>query len=232
VDRDEQRRSIDSFDVAGEVAEERAGELNRLISLSDGVFAFAMTLLIVSIEVPDLTHDEASTRLVQDIRDLWPQVLSYIIGFLVIAFLWSSHRRVFSRVREYDDRLVKLNVVLLMLVAFLPFPTGILGQYGELSFPTIFYAAIIAAISVIFILIIDHLDQHRELLTREGAGFDFPRAKTRHLVTASIFLLSMPIAWFFPGVGQIAWFLLMLNHWITERVIGVLPGRFHERPQS
>ncbi len=70
------------------------------------------------------------SRLHHDVVELWPQVLSYVIGFLVIGFLWSSHRRIFARVKDYDDRLVKLNIALLMLVAFLPFPTESLGEYG------------------------------------------------------------------------------------------------------
>lgn len=232
VDRDEHRTVETGVDVAGEIAEERAGELDRLISLSDGVFAFAMTLLIVSIEVPNLTHDEASTHLLHDVRDLWPQVLSYVIGFLVIGFLWGSHRRIFARVREYDDALVKRNIVLLMLVAFLPFPTGLLGQYGDFAMPAIFYALIVAAISVLFILILDHLDRNRSLLTRGGRDFDFPRAKTRHLMTAAIFLLSIPIAWLVPGYGQLTWILLAFNHQLTERLLPHLPVPFQERSQS
>jgi uncharacterized membrane protein len=105
VDRDEQFRLKSSSELTGEVADERAGELARLVSLSDGVFAFAMTLLIVSIDVPQLTDAEAKDHLYRAILELWPEILSYVIGFLVIGSLWGAHRRIFSRVRDYDDRL-------------------------------------------------------------------------------------------------------------------------------
>ena len=232
VDRDETQGATSDFDLSGAKRDERAGELSRLISLSDGVFAFAMTLLIVSIDIPDLSDDEARTRLVGDVWSLWHQILSYVIGFLVIGFLWGSHRRAFARVRDFDDTLVKLNIVLLMLIAFLPFPTGVLGQYGNLAFPAMFYATVTAGVSVVFILILDHLDRHRELLTRNGKGFDFPRAKSRHLVTALIFLISIPLSWLFPGVGQLLWILLVFNHAITERLLPHLPGPFQGRSQS
>lgn len=232
VDRDETIQSPSDVNLAGESIEERQGELDRLISLSDGVFAFAMTLLIVSVEVPDLSDDQARTQLVSDVSSLWGQILSYVIGFLVIAFLWGSHRRIFSRVRDFDDWLTKLSIVLLMFVAFLPFPTGLLGQYGNLAFPAMFYAAIISCISFILILILDHLDQHRRLMTRDGKDFDFARAKTRHLVTAAVFILSIPITWFIPGYGQFFWFLLALNHQISEWVLPHLPKRFQEGSQS
>lgn len=232
VDRDEHAEPPDDESLAGEEAEERAGELDRLISLSDGVFAFALTLLIVSVEVPQMSDDDARVRLHHDIVELWPQVLSYIIGFLVIGFLWTSHRRIFARVQDYDDTIVKRNILLLMLVAFLPFPTGILGQYGFLSFPAVLYASILATISVLYIMIIDHLDGHRNLMTRDGKGFDFPRAKTRHLVTGGVFLLSIPVSILAPGYGQSTWLILVFNHQITELLLPHLPARFRERGQS
>lgn len=228
VDRDEREPPRDS-EIAGEQKDERAGELDRLISLSDGVFAFAMTLLVVSVEVPEMSDDQARMHLHRDVVELWPQVLSYIIGFLLIAFLWSSHRRTFARVQDFDDQLVKLNVVLLMLVAFLPFPTGILGEYGFLAFPAVFFSLIIASISVINVVIIDYLDGNRQFMTRRGKDFDFARAKTRNLVTGAFFLLSIPLSLIAPGFGQGIWVLLIFNHRISEWLLPHLPERLQER---
>jgi uncharacterized membrane protein len=233
VDRDEQRDSgPNDFEITGERLDERAGELDRLISLSDGVFAFAMTLLIVSIEVPQMSQSQARAHLHRDIAELWPQVISYVIGFLVIGFLWASHRRIFSRVMDFDDRLTKLNILLLMFVAFLPFPTELMGEYGDLGFSANFYAIILATISALYIAIIDHLEGKRALMTRGGKDFDFARAKTRHLVTGGIFLISIPVSLLAPGFGQLVWILLAFNHQISERLMPHLPKRFQERGQS
>lgn len=229
VDRDEQQALPQESDLAGEIRAERKGELDRLISLSDGVFAFAMTLLIVSIEVPEMSDAAARDRLTHDVVALWPEMLSYVVGFFVIGFQWVSHRRIYARVQDYDDRLVKLNIILLMFVAFLPFPTGILGQYGFLEFPAIFYAMIVASISMLFIATIDHLDRNRQLMTRGGDGFDFSRAKVRHFVTGAIFLLSISVSLLVPGFGSIVWILLAFNHRIAERLLPHIPQRFQER---
>lgn len=210
----------------------REGELTRIIALSDGVFAFAMTLLVVSIELPDLSEDEARANLVSDVWQLWPQMLSFVIGFLVIGALWSAHRRLFGQVQDFDDRLVKLDIVLLMLVAFIPFPTSILGRYGFLSFPAIFYAVIVATISLMFLLVIDHLDSHREFLIGSGQEFDFAHNKTRHLTTAGIFLLSIPISWVLPGAGQLFWIVLVFNHRISDALLPHLPARFHAHDEG
>lgn len=234
VDRGEDRRSTPSSEtpIAGTTDEERSRELDRMIALSDGVFAFAMTLLVINVEIPDLTETQARRVLIDQIGDLWPQILSYVIGFLVIGLLWSWHRRIYARVQVFDSALARLNILLLMMVAFLPFPTGILGQYGELAFPAVFYAVVLTSISIVYIVTLDYLDGHRELMTRDGDGFDFPRAKARHLVSTIIFLLSIPVSWLAPGAGQAIWLLLTLNHRITDRVLPYLPRRFQERPQS
>jgi uncharacterized membrane protein len=232
VDRDEEFRLESDSELTGEVSQEREGELSRVISLSDGVFAFAMTLLIVSVDVPKITDAEAKDHLYRHIFDLWPQILSYLIGFLVIGSLWSAHRRIYARVRDYDDRLIKLNVVLLMLIAFLPFATGVLGEYGNIPSSTILYSLILASIAMVFILILDHLDRNRALLTRDGAGIDFGRAKLRHLVTAGIFLLSVLAALVLPGYAQIWWILLAFNSEITERIAPYVPAPFGIHDQS
>jgi uncharacterized membrane protein len=119
-----------------------------------------------------------------------------------------------------------------MFVAFLPFATGVLGQYGNIASSTILFALALAIISATFILVIDHLDRHRIFMTRRGEGFDFARAKVRHLVTGSIFLLSILAALYLPGYAQIWWLLLGFNHEITERIMPYLPERFRNYGQS
>lgn len=232
VDRDEQIGLESDSELTGELRQEREGELSRLISLSDGVFAFAMTLLIVSVDVPQLTDAEARDHLYRDILDLWPQILSYVIGFLVIGSLWSAHRRIFSRVRDYDDRLVRFNIILLMFVAFLPFATGVIGEYGNLPSSTILYSLVLASISTVFILILDHLDRHPALLKRDGRRVDFGRDKARNLVTGGIFLLSILAALFLPGYAQLWWILLVFTDEIAERIGPYLPARFWIHDQS
>ena len=214
---------------AGPNASERRREIDRAIGLSDGVFAFALTLLVTTIDVPRLTDAEASTELAGKVFGLWPQILAYGIGFLVIATAWRAHRRIFSRVRDYDDFLMWVNVILLMLIAFQPFPTGLLGQYGEAEFAAMFYAASIAPVALVFVLILDHLDDNRQLVTRDGQNFDFEQAKARHLITAFVFLVSIPIATVATGLAQASWAILIFDHWLARRICRRLPRFLQSR---
>jgi uncharacterized membrane protein len=95
----------------------------RVEAFSDSVFAFAITLLVVTIAQP-----ENYRRLAQDLAQRWPSLAAYVVSFAVIGIMWLNHHSVFSHFSHVDRALVYLNLLLLMTVAFLPFPTGVLGQ--------------------------------------------------------------------------------------------------------
>lgn len=102
-----------------EAAEEGIG---RILALSDGVFAIALTLLVLEIAVPATTSD---ARLPKALLGLWPRYIAYLLSFVVIARFWVTHRLTFRLIGCGDDTLVWLNLLLLMFVAFLPFPTAV-----------------------------------------------------------------------------------------------------------
>lgn len=111
-------------------APETVVDLSRLKNLSDGVFAFALTLLVLNIHLPDNTsaHD-----LVEQLLALSPKLLIYLISFIVIGGAWGSHQRMLSQITRGDGLLVWFNLVSLLFVTFLPACATLLGQFpGEL----------------------------------------------------------------------------------------------------
>ena len=101
-------------------------ELERILFFSDAVFAIAITLLVLNIEVPDIPQDLVAEELPGQLLGLWPKYLSYVVSFLVILIFWISHHTIFSNIRGYDRVLIWLSSLFLMFVAFLPFPTAFL----------------------------------------------------------------------------------------------------------
>jgi uncharacterized membrane protein len=95
----------------------------RLDAFSDGVFAIAITILVLEIKVPpDLRH------LGHDLEHEWPDYLAYVTSFLTIGGVWIAHHRLFSRLRVIDATMVELNLLLLLITAFLPFSTAVLAE--------------------------------------------------------------------------------------------------------
>jgi uncharacterized membrane protein len=95
--------------------------LGRLLTLSDGVFAIAMTLLALDLRVPDL-HDATNASLQHALRHQVPNYLSFLISFCVVASYWRRHRRLMRSVEIIDSALIDQTVLLLLLVAAMPFP--------------------------------------------------------------------------------------------------------------
>jgi hypothetical protein len=96
----------------------------RVEAFSDGVFAIAITLLVLEISIPP----EAFKDLWRGIGDQWPSYLAYVTSFLTIGALWLAHHAIFRRLRFADIAVLRMNLVLLMVVAFLPFPTRLVAE--------------------------------------------------------------------------------------------------------
>jgi uncharacterized membrane protein len=125
---------------------EAGRELDRIVFFSDAVFAIAITILVLDIRVPD---GLSPAELPAEVLGLWPKYLSYVVSFLVLAIYWQAHHRVFRPIRGYDGTLVWLNFLFLMAVAFLPFPTSLLGEYGRQQVSVVIYAANAAVASLL-----------------------------------------------------------------------------------
>jgi uncharacterized membrane protein len=95
----------------------------RLESFSDGVFAIAITLLVLTIAQPSNYHD-----LTQQIVDRWPSFAAYVVSFSVIGIMWLNHHSIFTHFARADRGLVYLNLLLLLTIAFIPYPTQVFGE--------------------------------------------------------------------------------------------------------
>ncbi|MGH2449144.1 MAG: TMEM175 family protein [Chloroflexota bacterium] len=102
--------------------------VGRLLTFSDGVFAIAVTLLVLNLREPAVSHGLLGALLKQ-----WPAYLSYVLSFLIIGTIWAQHHRMFQLIRYTDHLFLMINVVFLMWVAALPFPTALLARYLESS---------------------------------------------------------------------------------------------------
>ncbi len=101
----------------------------RLMAFSDGVFAIAITLLILEIKIPKHHDLEEAGGLYAYLFKIWPSYLSYVVSFFVIGVYWSNHHWLFTFVKKTDHKLNMLHLFFLMGICFLPFSTAIMGDY-------------------------------------------------------------------------------------------------------
>jgi uncharacterized membrane protein len=179
-------------------------EFSRIVAFSDGVFAIAITLLVLNLNVDDL-HGHSLGQALWEQRD---NLLAYGISFAVIGRFWVVHHRFFGEVTGFDGRLLALNIFYLAWIVLIPFSSAVLGDYGGDEAAVILYAANMAGAVLVGNLMFG--DAHRAGLTTHPpeVRHEFGR---RSWIIAAVFLASIPVALVDPGVAQLVWLGLLVE---------------------
>jgi uncharacterized membrane protein len=203
-------------------------ELDRIVTFSDGVFAIAITLLVLNIETPEIPANLVAEELPGRLLDLWPKFLSYVISFLVILTYWIVHHSIFSAIRGYDRKLIWLNSLFLMCVAFLPFPASLFGEYGEQPLVVAIYAGSLAITRLLLTAVWWYASSGRRLVDRDLDANMIKAYRIRGLAIPLIFLLSIFISFFSVSAAVYSWVLLIVVDFVLFRVLrryGWLPEK-------
>jgi uncharacterized membrane protein len=123
----------------------------RLETMVDAIFAFAMTLLVLGIEIPAFPASKATAELPAYIGHLIPQVIIFVIAFLVLALFWLEHHRQFFYVRVVDPVLLWLNIAILIFIVLIPFTTDVSGDYDGIQIAVILFHVNFLAIGALFL---------------------------------------------------------------------------------
>src|SRR3984893_2748722 len=181
--------------------------LGRTLALSDGIFAIAMTLLAFQIQPPDL-HGSEIHHLASVLGALGNRYFVYVLSFAVIGTLWLAHHRIFRNVRRADEALMSLNVLFLIAVAALPFPSAVMGLYGSQRTAVVLYASSMAvAGSLLGALLL--LARGRRLLTPEATQEGIVASLWNSAATVAVFTLSIPVALVAPTVAPYTWLVVI-----------------------
>jgi uncharacterized membrane protein len=190
--------------------------LGRTLALSDGIFAIAMTLLAFQIQPPDL-HGSEIHHLASALGALGSSYFVYVLSFAVIGSLWLAHHRIFRHVRRADEALMSLNVLFLMAVAALPFPSAVMGRYGGQRTSVVLYASSMAvAGSLLGALLL--VARRRGLLTPETSHEGVVAGLWSSASMVAVFTLSIPLALVAPTVAPYTWLVFLPLRLVRGRV--------------
>src|SRR5258708_5736117 len=180
--------------------------LERTIFLSDGVFAIATTLLVLTIGVPASVPANLPSRAL--IGFLWPSIATYAISFIVIGIYWMAHQRIFHYVARSDGGLLWLNVLFLMTVEFLPVPTNVLGHFGGLRAAAIFYALSLTATGLVLLALWRYASAYHRLVDAKLDAAVITHQTRRLLIAPGIAVLSIGLAFVSPYLAEASWLLI------------------------
>jgi uncharacterized membrane protein len=186
-------------------ARDRSGaeiEFSRVVAFSDGVFAIAITLLVLALEIPAGLDD-----LGQALRDRGDEFFAYGLSFAVIGTLWIGHHRFFGDLKAFDGTLMRLNLLYLAFIALVPFSSSVLGSYNNNSAAVIVYSLNMVLISVAFSMQIVYA-YRRDLMTEEAKRSRGGPLSAKSFIIPGVFAVSIPIALVNPD--NVPWLWLAL----------------------
>ena len=198
---------------------------NRIEALADGIFAVAMTLLVLDIKSPQNLRYETTDDLVDHLLTLAHSFAMYAISFLVLAIFWIGHHVLFHFVRHVDRRLLWLNVAFLLCVTFVPFSTDLLGDHGHLPLPVVVYGLNLIALGALLDLQLRYLRANAPLASPDLTPVASARMHGELRVYALIPLASMAVALWSPRFGMYLYLLLVVPTFAPRRLDRLLhPG--------
>ncbi|MFI5044547.1 MAG: TMEM175 family protein [Acidimicrobiales bacterium] len=185
-------------------------EFGRFVFFSDAVYAIALTLLVLDVRLDRLVGDVDSPSVLWDaLTDAWPSIFSFALGFILLGQYWLAHFDMVGRIRGVDRGLIRWNLLYLGFVAFLPFPTSVLGAYGDNPLAVTFFCIAMSVISGLEAVLFAHA-RRADLLRIDISDEVFRFGVIGALLPVVEFMLVIPIAFAIAPTGSAAWSLLAL----------------------
>ena len=195
----------------------------RLEALTDGIFAFAMTLLVLSISMPDDpdgTNYMPNAELREMIMHEWRRFMNYAIAFLLLASFWMNHSKEFHMIKATEHSHTWINIFFLMFVALVPFTTGLVGDYGEDSVAWTVFGANMFILGSLLYFNWWYASRNRMLIHADVKDEHIVIGKRRGLMVPLVALISIIVAQFDPNMAGFAYllipFILMLPFFHTQ----------------
>lgn len=183
----------------------------RLLGFCDAVIAIAITLLALEIRLPELPETEMNTALIDALAGVFPNILSFIISFFVIASFWLSLHRIYYLVEKLDRIFIWLTLVFLFFIALMPFPTSAIGRYGSEPAALMFYAVMIIMVSAVAHLMWRYASGRRRLISTALDPNIVKLIGRRSLYTMIIFAVSIPVAMISPLLAELFWIIGIIS---------------------
>lgn len=183
---------------------------DRLCAISDGVYAFALTLLVLDLKVPEVPGI-ANPQLATDLFQQLPNFFAYVISFSVVAFFWTNHHRVFQSVTRCDARALVLNFVHLLFISLAPYAASLIGHYEGDRIATIVFSANLGLASLSMNVLGQYVLARETWRTDETGGTWVKVPWWTVYAGTGLALVSIVVSFVSSNVALLLWLLLPLR---------------------
>ena len=206
--------------------------IGRLLALTDGVVAIALTLLVLQLQIPakDMLdgHPNSASALWHALDVDWAELTSYLVAFFVIAQFWLVHHRILRTMRGHSEGLAWRNFAFLLALTLMPFTSDLLGRYGDNPLAITLFGLNLVAISATTQWIHFYAVGHHLIDERRRSRKDELVSRIRALLTVAVVSLALVLGWTDTGLARYVWLLFLivpsLGSRIAERVAVPTPS--------
>ena len=195
--------------------------IDRLLALTDGVVAIAITLLVLQLQVPatdTLTHRDSASELWHALRIDGPQLVSYLIAFVIIAQFWLVHHRVLRTMRGHHEGLAWRNFGFLLALTLMPFTSDLLGRYGSNPVAITLFGLNLAALSISTQWIFRYAVHHHLTSDAARSRHEELTARVRSVLLLTVVAASIVTAWTAPWLSSYLWLLFLVMPAAAARI--------------
>ena len=182
-------------------------EKSRLEAFSDGVFAIVITLLILDIRFPEVDYSQFKATFVS----LLPRILAYVMSFIIIGLYWVVHHNSMHAMRKTDRGFLWLNILLLLCVSFIPFPTSLLGRYPFQAGPIVVYGITLIICNVVGYIMLLYVHYRPHLAAPEFSEQYLRRHTPVYAVVNGLYLVAVLVAQLLPLLSYLIYVVVVIG---------------------
>lgn len=184
---------------------------NRIEALTDGIFAIAMTLLVLTLDLPQ-TGGVTAAKLHDLLISQYDKFFNYALSFVLLAVFWIIHHRQFHHIKRTDHNLLWINIFTLMFVALMPFSTSLIGDFGNDWMADLFFNLNMFMLGLLFSLTWIYAAWGRRLISEDLEQREILGAIRRSLVVPVVSLIAVVVGFLSPGNSGFTYLLIPVIH--------------------
>jgi len=187
----------------------------RLEALSDGVYAIAMTILVLNIDVGKMMENSNGGNLTESLWAMFPVFYSYVLGFFLLAIFWVTHNKQSRNIKRIDGDYIWINMLALMLISLVPFSTSLIGDYGEELAAAVFFHINLLLVGLAYFWLWRYSISHADLLDSDLDKKTKKSILYRNLILPIVALVAIVVSFVSPDWSSLAYLSIpVVKRWI------------------
>ncbi len=189
---------------------------NRIETLVDGIFAIAMTLLVLDLAVPHLNAPLSNMVIQNALYGLLPSFISLVVSFVLLAMFWNIHHRIYSQIKSVNTTLLWVNMIWLLFIVLVPFSASLNGNYGDFTISDVIFNINMLGIALVLFLNV-YIINRSDFLHETADMAQLKSSEKSTLVFIAIALVALLLAFIAPRWGNLVYLLIFPLEMLIDR---------------